>query len=282
MNETSSGKLSCQPAINSGVAGSVCFEPEKHLPMFCRAGFQTVEIGSYDGPSRFVIEDSQNMYSLLHVANDLSIKIWSVHVPDEASLAAKDETNRQMQVETVRRFIDIAGELGVAVLCVHTRGNLHGEKTDSDSVLRLRESLHDLGEYLRAVSVKVCLETTAFPKGNGVLTNHELVAEIKKLEEESFGLLLDVGHSNIAGNLYGTPQLAGKRLGHLHIHDNIGSDDLHQIPGRGTIGWSRFIADLREAKYEGPMMLEIVRLKECPLPVVLDKCYQAAQWLLSL
>jgi len=250
--------------------------------MFSNAGFHAVEIPCPNHPSRSQIEDCGDIRDLLHVTDDLGMKIRSIHVPDRASLVAKDKANRRMQIETVQRFIDIAGELAAPVLCSHTRGNLHGEKTDSGSVLRLRESTHQLEGCLRGVSVKVCFETTPFPGGNGVVTNTELVAEVQKLKQESFGFLLDVGHSNTAGDLYGTAQLAGRRLQHVHIHDNDGIDDLHQIPGMGTIDWAQFIGDLRDAQYEGPLMLEIAGLDENPSQAALEKCHQAVEWLRHL
>ena len=59
-------------------------------------------------------------------------------------------------------------------------------------------------------------------------------------------------------------KLLGKRLKVLHIHDNDGISDLHQIPytftrsreSVSTTDWNGFIAGLREIKFDGVLSFE--------------------------
>jgi len=70
------------------------------------------------------------------------------------------------------------------------------------------------------------------------------------------GLVLDVGHAHLDGNLDAYLELAGLRLASLHLHDNHGSEDEHWLPGLGTIAWDQVMAGLAKAGYTGPLMLE--------------------------
>ena len=105
--------------------------------------------------------------------------------------------------------------------------------------------------------------------------------EVKKASQSAFGIVIDTGHSNIAGDLCGAPQLAGRRLYYLHIHDNDAKADQHQMPRNGTIDWKRFIDDLQQADYRGPLMLEVAP-RRGELPDVLTEAKRSAEYLLSL
>ena len=80
-------------------------------------------------------------------------------------------------------------------------------------------------------------------------------------QRSAFGVVIDTGHSHIAGDLPGTAQRYGRRLKSLHIHDNDASSDQHRRIGHGTIDWRRFAGDLGASGYEGPLLLEITDLE---------------------
>jgi sugar phosphate isomerase/epimerase len=48
------------------------------------------------------------------------------------------------------------------------------------------------------------------------------------------------------------------RLVHLHLHDTMGTNDDHTVPGRGRVDWPGVQSILREVAYEGPAILEVV------------------------
>ena len=53
-------------------------------------------------------------------------------------------------------------------------------------------------------------------------------------------------------------KVLGHRLVTLHIHDNTGTYDDHQIPyyGYGTYDWVGFMQTLKEMDYKGDFVLE--------------------------
>jgi sugar phosphate isomerase/epimerase len=50
--------------------------------------------------------------------------------------------------------------------------------------------------------------------------------------------------------------MIGDKLKAVHIHDNMGKEDEHLIPGDGIIDWNAFADALREIGYTGVISLE--------------------------
>ena len=81
--------------------------------------------------------------------------------------------------------------------------------------------------------------------------------------EERFGFCLDTGHLNLVKQSpYEMVRRLGRRIKILHLHENDGLEDLHQIPytyGRKAgdgFDWEGLFAGLRETGYEGVLNFE--------------------------
>jgi sugar phosphate isomerase/epimerase len=74
-------------------------------------------------------------------------------------------------------------------------------------------------------------------------------------------LHLDIGHANLSVEKNTTPELCaiyGKRLAHVHAHDNKGgSADLHLPIGAGHIDWPTMIRALKKCGYDDTITLEV-------------------------
>lgn len=273
-------ELAWQPAMSTAIVRPARFDPATHLPMFIEAGFRMIELCCFR-PHDFDWEDPSAIRTLCRVADDLGVKIWSIHPPDRDNLAAKAPTQRETQVDVIRGFVDIACELGSACLSIHAGGQLPTDSSRNDVVSRLRDSLYGLGEYVRRTPVVLCIETLFGTSDS--LSNPELLAEVDVLPRYAYGTVIDTGHSHIAGDLYGMPRLAGRRLHNLHLNDNDALSDQHQIPGCGTIDWQKVMDDLRTADYTSPLMFEIdMKRPESELKTLLSDSRQAVEKLLEL
>jgi len=77
--------------------------------------------------------------------------------------------------------------------------------------------------------------------------------------EKLFVACLDTGHALLTGG--GDPcdmvDTLGARLKLLHVHDNDGKRDRHQVPFTGIIDWDRFAKALVKNAYNGILSLEI-------------------------
>ncbi len=76
------------------------------------------------------------------------------------------------------------------------------------------------------------------------------------------GICIDTGHANMHGQLFESPALEfiqsfRQHLIHLHLHDNGGAKDEHQIPGRGTIDWPELFQRLQTLEFEEEIVFEL-------------------------
>lgn len=87
----------------------------------------------------------------------------------------------------------------------------------------------------------------------------------EKYRAEVLGFCFDTGHANIAGLDFEQFLLTlGDRLKVLHIHDNDGVRDLHQIPfvfartreNRSSTDWEGFVRGLKAIHFDGTLSFE--------------------------
>lgn len=74
------------------------------------------------------------------------------------------------------------------------------------------------------------------------------------------GLHLDVGHANLRVQSNTTAPVLerhGKRLKHVHLHDNNGEADLHLPLGTGSIDMPAMVHAIRDCGYDGTITLEV-------------------------
>ena len=153
----------------------------------------------------------------------------------------------------VRRGIDQARGLGVELMTVHLWMDSRWLKPE---VLSAKIELLDRAvEYGASKGVAVLLEnlSESWP---------DLAQPLEAIP--GLGLTLDVGHAQIMqpsnAALGIIDHLAG-RIHHLHLHDNRGgqspSDDLHLIPGRGTVPFREILARLKSEGYDRTATLEL-------------------------
>ena len=86
-----------------------------------------------------------------------------------------------------------------------------------------------------------------------------------KFDAEVLGFCLDTGHANLVGiDVEDFIVTLGHSLKVLHIHDNDGIMDLHQIPftftcnreNNASTDWEGFVNGLRQINYQGNLCFE--------------------------
>jgi sugar phosphate isomerase/epimerase len=72
------------------------------------------------------------------------------------------------------------------------------------------------------------------------------------------GLCYDSGHGNFVAGGGGLDELEGlkDRLISVHLHDNNGREDQHQIPFSGTVDWPRLASILAASAYTKCVSME--------------------------
>lgn len=133
-------------------------------------------------------------------------------------------------------------------------------------------------EYIAPLTIEtdsvICVENLYNGQGTHMIEGpccdaRKAAARIDELNEkygkELFGFCLDTGHANLVGiNMEDFITTLGSRLMVLHMHDNDGISDLHQIPYTFTrtrenapiLDWDGFIRGMRNIGFDKVLSFE--------------------------
>ncbi|MBQ8233593.1 MAG: sugar phosphate isomerase/epimerase [Lachnospiraceae bacterium] len=132
--------------------------------------------------------------------------------------------------------MEIADELGVKGVVFHS-GLVRGVTGD----IYIGNWLKRPGELFRKLLEKfprleIYLENTQEETPEYLLKMKEELADCKR-----FSFCLDYAHANISKTKPSEWIGAfGENIRHMHINDNDGNSDLHQVPGEGSVDWKKF------------------------------------------
>lgn len=180
-----------------------------------------------------------------------SSSFW-FHAPfAELAACAIDPRARELAMTRYLQSAQIAAELGINRLVIHG-GYIpyvyYPETYVNQSIAFWKEFLEKTPETLI-----IALENVMEP------TPEMLVQIADGVNSPRLGLCLDIGHANcIVSKMPPEEWIApmAKRLFHVHIHDNLGENDLHLPLGEGSIRIEHILDTLLEACPKASFTLE--------------------------
>lgn len=188
----------------------------------------------------------------------LGMRISQAHAPWIGG-EGRDQTpeDRANWMLCMKKAIRGTAALGCDRFVLHALLPYEDTDTASDEVVRLNESfVGTVADYAREYGITVCLENLPF-KNHPVSSVKAVCALVDRLDRDNLKVCLDTGHAAVFdADVPSAVRYIGKRLGAVHIHDNMGDRDAHLIPGDGIIDWDGFALALREIGYSGVVSLE--------------------------
>jgi sugar phosphate isomerase/epimerase len=171
-------------------------------------------------------------------------------------ISAADAAEREAALEIMEREADFARALGCRDVVVHPTG---ARMSDADAFrpAMLEESARDLAAIGRTADVRFLVEN--MPPTYFGCDVPELRRIVDAVDDAHLGLIYDSGHANMAGDPVGVVRAMGPRLWGVHLHDNLGENDDHMIPGTGTAPLEAIAAAMAEVGYGGTFLLEVYR-----------------------
>jgi len=121
----------------------------------------------------------------------------------------------------------------------------------------IRESLRGLAGSCDRLNVRLTVET---PLPHLIGGQAGEFAQILDGLPAGVGVCLDTGHTSLGHQWRQFLDLSRGRLSHIHASDHHGQFDDHLPPGDGILDWPAIGRDLREARFDGWIMLEL----RCP------------------
>ena len=269
---TPSSLVHLKPGLSTCIVRPSRFDPGVHLPLFASAGLACIELNCFLGSDDFPWDRPSKVKELRHVADATGIRVSSVHA--EGGIGGyRGARSEALAVDLCKAYADLAAELGVPVVTMHA--GLPSAASRDGAAAALRESLDRLSDHVRAMPCTFAWENKALG-----LSADEHLQWIRELGQAAFGFVLDTGHSNIDDTT--EAYLAGSSgllLG-LHLNDNDGKADKHEMPGRGTARWGGLVRRLEQVGYCGPLMLEVeARNRQGELAAVLAEARAAIELL---
>lgn len=80
---------------------------------------------------------------------------------------------------------------------------------------------------------------------------------MRRVDSPRVGVCFDAGHNHFACPERNILRDFSDRVIAVHLHDNFGDFDAHNIPGDGTVDWKALRRDLIDSAYTGAWSLEI-------------------------
>lgn len=216
--------------------------PEENAALCARLGLQFVELNmnlpeyaDVQHIDRALLRRLMRRYGIY----------FTLHLDERMDVCDFNPLVRTAYLETLRRALELAGELPIPILNLHLSSGVYF--TLPDGKLWLYEqnvpAFFDALDAFRALvdaycapDTRVCIENT-----DGFAPFAQRGIE-RLLESPRFGLTLDVGHMHGAGYI-DAPFYAAHmdRLTHMHLHDAAGRRN-HLPLGEGELDWREKIA----------------------------------------
>jgi len=168
----------------------------------------------------------------------------TVHGPwEDLEPASRSERRRRQTVDTHRRHLEAAAEVGALRYVAHPDYHDRPLKPDRRRRAALERTIEELAGLQEEFGVPIALENMP-----GAGRSHYTAPGDLDLGE--LGLVLDTGHAAITGVLHDFIFAPQARLRHVHLHDNRGpadENDPHAPLGTGVVDARLVLAAARQA-----------------------------------
>ena len=207
-------------------------------------------------------------------AEKYGITFCQMHGPDKLWFPDRDELNEYL-IGVFEKCFAVAQFLNCPAVVVHPVQRPTKKEEWEVNMAAYKRLIPAAKQY----GVKVCLENLFVHRGMMPLEapcadGMEACLYVDTLNEaageEIFGFCFDVGHANLLGRKIGEfVKTLGHRLTILHIHENDGRYDEHNLPytgvcdwgGTRTCDWEAFVNALKEINYRGALCFEVFRMQ---------------------
>jgi sugar phosphate isomerase/epimerase len=228
------------------------------LEVIARNGFTCVEL--WGDSVHLDPRAGQDLRLVRKWLADLNLAVHSVHGPfRNYENPPEDEAEfRALRMAVCKRALESASEVGAPIMVVHAVDRWeYNYRRDQTQIVG--DFLADLCAYARPLGVQVALENI-FPS---LKTDDEIACtlqnQIKLFPGIGLKYCLDIGHAPLSkADPHQEALAAGGDLVTLHIHNNHGDFDDHNLPDDGIIDWNELYGFLRRMGYEGQFVFEIL------------------------
>lgn len=208
-------------------------------------------------------------------AKEAGIRIHQMHMPYPILVPdAKPELNTYLRDHVAVKSMGLCHFFGCRYTVIHGLKVARYLGSDELEWQETEKFLDFLAPMAKEMGITLCVENLYNSRGHHIVEGpccdaKKAMQRIDRFNErhraEILGFCFDTGHANLVGiDMEDFIVTLGNRLKVLHIHDNDGVGDLHQIPftftrtreNSSTTDWEGFICGLRKIKFDGVLSFE--------------------------
>ena len=263
--------------------------PEEGFAMLARAGFSCADFSLnrylkntdiYQSRlNRFFDKSTAELeaFFLPHKqsARAAGVRINQMHMPYPIYVpAGNEELNSYLQKEVARKSMEICAFMECPHIVIHGMKLAKYLGSEAEEWKKTEAFIETLAPLAKEMRITLCMENLYESVGGHLVEGPccdakkavERIDRINgKYNAEVLGFCLDTGHANLVGIDFESFITAlGNRLKVLHIHDNDGISDLHQIPytfaktreNKCSTDWESFLRGLRNIGFQGTLSFE--------------------------
>ena len=220
------------------VTSSKC--PEPYLRRIAEAGFTHVH-WCHHWSTDFLYSASE-IEQIRRWLGEFGLQVVDLHgsTGSEKNWSSLREYERLAGVELVANRVQMTADLSSNVVIMHAPGVRQGDEENDTAQAQLRTSLDALEPVARRLGVRIAIENGDFRGIRALLSEYP---------PEFLGLCYDSGHGNMDDKGLDHLDSLKDRLIAVHLHDNDGSGDQHNLPMSGTINWERLAKIIAASSY---------------------------------
>jgi sugar phosphate isomerase/epimerase len=185
---------------------------------------------------------------------------YTIHAPfEDLNVATLNMKRRESTLTTLLRSIDLAAKVDAQLWVVHPGlySGLDWAYPHRQWSLNL-EAIETLREKAQSLGLTITVEN--MPRHSFILGScRDFETFVRERSMNKSRMAFDIGHANTFSQVGEFLKQFGNRISHIHLHDNYGERDEHNMIGRGTVDWSVLKDFLTRGSFQGLIVIESVK-----------------------
>lgn len=200
---------------------------------------------------------------IIETCGQAQVPLDSIHgvFGPEYDPSSPDETFRRATIDIYEQEGELARRLDAPQVVAHPagivpEGTTVGPEETSQHARALEQSLQDLARIGERLDVVYLIENLTHYSWIG-RDAVALADMLRRIDAPHLRMCFDTGHAQMTGTVNDRLAQCADVVAYLHVHDNDGQDDSHQMPGHGSLDWDEMGRVIRDKSLDVPTMIEV-------------------------
>ena len=223
----------------------------KHLNAMKTKNIEVLDEGTHE-------LNKNRVAALKETAKTLNIE-YTLHAPfADINIASPSKTMLAASMKRLKQSMIYANQLDAKVWVFHPGAKTGiGQFYPGADWKQNVESIKELYKIAEEYGLNIALENLP-AKYYFFMSKPEEFARFYRETNLPVGIVLDLGHANLEGQIEPFFKLLSDRIVHIHASDNDGSDDQHLGIGQGKIDYDEFAQTLKKIGYNKSVIIESI------------------------